>query len=964
MSPEDQRSNEAELTAQVSAALRAAVARIVPRFLQTMPPGYFHDTDEATRREHLQALIAAEAGGLPQDLTLRSSDGRQITFIRESSYPGLLAELVARLPAAPPLCAARVHTATDGRLILDTFVLGAPTLCDASDPRQAAAIEQTVATLTADAGLSEAGLRDHLAGAAAEYVLRVPPERVADHFRLLESLRDSDLCETRIAPVPGSPHLRITVASPSREGRDLFARIAGYLGGLGIDIRRAHVDLFRQRDRVASIITVLAAVPAGTDQRRLGDDLARLRYLDDSVISLWHDVGDLTLSESEVLVALGRLAHQRLTELDRLTYTRDRIEGVLRDAPGPTRALARRLLARLAPGQAAPPTEPVLEMRDDLCRTVLETMQTIAESVLRGNVHVTQRRSLALRLPGAALGAAGAGEVPYGVFFVHGRNFDGFHLRFRDIARGGIRIVCPTGAEQFSLESERLYLEAYQLAYAQQLKNKDIPEGGAKGVLLTAPGSDAAAAARAYADGLLDLIAPDPRTRDQIGNPPETPELLYLGPDENITNDLINWITRRAAQRSYPLPTAFMSSKPEAGINHKQYGVTSEGVAVYLDVALRNLGLDPRSKAFAVTLTGGPDGDVAGNQIRILHREYGRNARIVGIADGSGSAEDPEGLDHDELLRLVAGVQPIARFDPARLGPRGRVLPLEAEGGVTARNTLHTRLSADAFVPAGGRPATIDDDNWTAFLRADGRPVSPLIVEGANLFLTPGARAALSSRGVLIVKDSSANKCGVICSSFEILACMLFDEAAFLARKERFVDEVLIKLRNLARVEADALFREKRSRPELSLPELSERLSRAINRTTDALADQMPVVRAEHPGIPLALLRQHLPAILLAEQPAARLAALPPSYVDRALASMLAGRIVYREGLGLVEQMQPEPLRDLVLGYLLQEAETSHLADLVAASDLPQRARIAGLLREGGTAAGLRLGPLEPTAEE
>ena len=36
-------------------------------------------------------------------------------------------------------------------------------------------------------------------------------------------------------------------------------------------------------------------------------------------------------------------------------------------------------------------------------------------------------------------------------------------------------------------ESARHYREAYSLAFAQQLKNKDIPEGGSKGVLLIEP---------------------------------------------------------------------------------------------------------------------------------------------------------------------------------------------------------------------------------------------------------------------------------------------------------------------------------------------------------------------------------------------------------------------------------------------------------------------------------------------
>ena len=39
----------------------------------------------------------------------------------------------------------------------------------------------------------------------------------------------------------------------------------------------------------------------------------------------------------------------------------------------------------------------------------------------------------------------------------------------------------------------------------------------------------------------------------------------------------IDWVIKRAAQRGYDTPAAFMSSKPRAGINHKEYGVTSEG---------------------------------------------------------------------------------------------------------------------------------------------------------------------------------------------------------------------------------------------------------------------------------------------------------------------------------------------------------------------------------------------------
>jgi glutamate dehydrogenase len=262
---------------------------------------------------------------------------------------------------------------------------------------------------------------------------------------------------------------------------------------------------------------------------------------------------------------------------------------------------------------------------------------------------------------------------------------------------------------------------------------------------------------------------------------------LYLGPDENVTNELISWIGNRAIQRGHPYPNTFMSSKPSSGINHKQYGVTSEGVAVFLDVALKHLGIDPKQTGFTVKLTGGPDGDVAGNMIKILHREYGDQARIVAIADGSGVAEDMDGkdgggcmtslnkissnvmsnerpclmtgLNHQELLHLASEALPIVEFHRSKLSKNGCVLSVNdaaelAPGvkvvnlsggsgggqsalGVKARNTMHFRVQSDVFIPAGGRPYTINDGNWRNFLLADGRtPSSRLIVEGANIFVS------------------------------------------------------------------------------------------------------------------------------------------------------------------------------------------------------------------------------------
>ncbi len=79
------------------------------------------------------------------------------------------------------------------------------------------------------------------------------------------------------------------------------------------------------------------------------------------------------------------------------------------------------------------------------------------------------------------------------------------------------------------------------------------------------------------------------------------------------TFSCVIFIVKRAAERGYNTPAAFMISKPRAGINHKQFGVTSERVNVYLDTALCHVVIiDLKKDSFSIKMTGGPDGDSCG----------------------------------------------------------------------------------------------------------------------------------------------------------------------------------------------------------------------------------------------------------------------------------------------------------------------------------------------------------------
>lgn len=394
-------------------------------------------------------------------------------------------------------------------------------------------------------------------------------------------------------------------------------------------------------------------------------------------------------------------------------------------------------------------------------------------------------------------------------------------------------------------------------------------------------------------------------------------------------------------------------------INHKEYGVTSEGVNVFLDVALRQvLNIDPNRDSFTVKITGGPDGDVAGNEIKILLREYGDNAKIVGVADHSGCAEDPDGLDHEELMRLFRTSKCISHFSKAKLGSQGVLQTVDTPEGVKARNSMHNRLEADAFIPCGGRPNTIDITNYKHFLKEDGTASAPLIVEGANLFTTAEAREALyKDAGVVIVKDSSANKGGVITSSYEICAAMLLSEDEFFKNKEKIVAEVLEKLRGFAKREAVLLLREFDEYDGVSLPGVSQIISDCINVTTDALSSALDTLSDEDLEALLPLFRAHLPktiADLSFDKVHER---VPDQYIKNAIASCLASKMVYKEGTKFISSQPQKNLASLALKYIKKEKEIVELMEVVEAADIDNQKKeiIMKILDQGGTRTALQM---------
>ncbi|KAF1354128.1 NAD-specific glutamate dehydrogenase [Lizonia empirigonia] len=533
---------------------------------------------------------------------------------------------------------------------------------------------------------------------------------------------------------------------------------------------------------------------------------------------------------------------------------------------------------------------------------VMNSFRIFNNSVLKTNFYTPTKVAISFRLNPNFLPPSEYPQPLFGMFLVIGSEFRGFHLRFRDIARGGIRIVKSRSQEAYSINARSLFDENYNLANTQQRKNKDIPEGGSKGVvLLDFKHQDKAAGAfEKYIDSIIDLLLPpiSPGIKDPIVDLHGKEEILFMGPDEN-TADLVDWATEHARVRGAPWWKSFFTGKSPklGGIPHDRYGMTTLSVREYVLGIYRKLNLDP-SKVRKLQ-TGGPDGDLGSNEILLSNEKY------VSIVDGSGVLVDPNGLDHTELLRLAKNRQMINNYNASKLSPQGyRVLVDDTNvrlpsgdlvyNGTTFRNTFHLRsdIQYDTFVPCGGRPESIDLSSANKLI-VDGKCIIPYLVEGANLFITQDAKLRLEKAGCILYKDASANKGGVTSSSLEVLASLSFDDESFSKHMcvdangvapdfyNAYVAGVQKIIQNNARLEFEAIWREHQATGQ-PRSILSDTLSNAITKLDEELqnTDLWNNIAFRHSQIGLDKIIERV----------------PDNYLRAIFGSYLASRFVYEFG--------------------------------------------------------------------
>jgi glutamate dehydrogenase (NAD(P)+) len=297
------------------------------------------------------------------------------------------------------------------------------------------------------------------------------------------------------------------------------------------------------------------------------------------------------------------------------------------------------------------------------------------------------------------------------------------HNTTRGPAKGGIR---------YHHEVDRNEVVALAIGMSLKTAIVNLPLGGAKGGVRFDP--------KAYSRAEVERI-----TRRYISEISQ-----FLGPDRDVPapdvgtdSQIMAWIMDQYSTGVGHATPGVVTGKPiELGGSLGRESATGRGVVESAALMLAKQGRSLEGMRIAIQGYG----QVGSWAARLA---VARGARIVAIADVSGTIANDAGLDLAAIdAALREGVRGVANTGVGEVIARG------AEGAAAVFGA-----DCDIVMPCALGDAVGEREALAM--------TAMLVVEGANAPLTPTADQILADKGVTIVPDVLANAGGVTCSYLE-----------------------------------------------------------------------------------------------------------------------------------------------------------------------------------------------------
>ncbi len=522
----------------------------------------------------------------------------------------------------------------------------------------------------------------------------------------------------------------------------------------------------------------------------------------------------LTWRQVVVLRAYAKYLRQAGT-----VFSQDYMESTFIAYPRIAALLVRLFEARFAPGSTSAEQrqqqsrELVTELRaalddvasldqDRILRSYLTLIQaTLRTSFYQKRVDGRPKPYVALKLDPQAIPDLPAPRPRFEIF-VYSPRFEGVHLRFGPVARGGLR---------WSDRREDFRTEVLGLVKAQMVKNAVIVPVGAKGgfVLKQKPGDrdEAVACYQEFISALLDAtdnivsgeIVPPP---DVVRHDGDDPYMVVAADKGTATfSDIANEIS---TAHNFWLGDAFASGG-SAGYDHKKMGITARGAWESVKRHFRELGHDTQTEEFTVVGVGDMSGDVFGNgmllsrHIRLVaafdHRHifldpnpdaatsWVERKRLFDLSRSTWEEYNPELISEGGgvFLRTAKSV-PISPQARVALGIEDGVSQLSPQelmkAILTASVDLFWNGGIGTYIKASSQTNVEVGDKSNDAIRVDGKDLRCRVVgEGGNLGCTQLGRIEYAEAGGRIYTDFIDNAAGVDCSDHEVNIKILLNTA-------------------------------------------------------------------------------------------------------------------------------------------------------------------------------------------
>lgn len=756
-----------------------------------------------------------------QDILVRELRGVSIEYTaRVSESPWAVVHFTVRLPDGPT--PARVDTSLENETRIQNLLTEAARTWG----------DRLIGSATAES-ISRADAQHYAAAFPEVYKQAFSPDDAIADIAIVEELqRDS----VKLVLSDGEAHAaQLTWYLAGRSAS--LSELLPMLQSMGVVVLEERPFTVTRADGMPVWIyqfkiAVHPSIPGG---RSAAEREATAQRFADAVTAIWR--GHMEIDRFNELVMRAGLTWQQVTVLRSYAkylrqagfpYSQSHIETVVNDNAGTAAALVSlfealfdpsesdtRPTAQAAAAAVAADIEALVSLDTD---RVLRAFASMIQATLRTNYFVTrpgsarERNVLSVKLNPGLIDELPLPRPRYEIF-VYSPRVEGVHLRFGNVARGGLR---------WSDRREDFRTEILGLVKAQAVKNAVIVPVGAKGgfVLKNPPASTGDAVAdrdafrnegvdcyRLFISGLLDLTDNVDTASGAIVAPAGVVRrdgddaYLVVAADKGTAtfSDIANDV---AKSYGFWLGDAFASGG-SVGYDHKAMGITARGAWESVRRHFREMGVDTQSQDFTVAGVGDMSGDVFGNgmllskHIRLIAAFDHRHVFLDPTPDPASSWVERQRMfelprsswdDYDRSVISEGGGVYSREQKSIPISPQVRTalaLPADVEE-MTPPALMRAILLAPVdlfwnggigtYVKAETESDAAVGDRANDSIRVNGNQLRAKVIgEGGNLGVTQRGRIEFDLAGGRVNTDAMDNSAGVDCSDHEVNIKILVD---------------------------------------------------------------------------------------------------------------------------------------------------------------------------------------------